>query len=404
LAVSAVLVLVALVLGLVAGPARAGNEPTAQQLRQQRAEAARLHALAGQRALRTQSARQRLGLLAQQAGHALDRYVVARNQARLARAAADLAQGRLEHAQRVVAYEQRELGRYVSAAYVNGGTMSDFSTVTALLQADSITEVTRAAGTIAFAGNQQGHTVERVRTAKVVADEARQQATAARAVAARAEAHAADEKKAADALVKQQQALVAELAARAARTKQAAAQAKATAHRMAVARRIAAERRAAAARARALALQRGALVQVAGTCSGGGGTTSYSNGQMPASALCPLWGAPGQVLRADAAAAFDRMSKAYAAHFGRPITVTDSYRSYAAQVACREQKGDLCATPGTSNHGWGTAVDLGDGVNSYGTVTYDWLKANSTRFGWFHPSWAEPGGSKPEPWHWEFAG
>jgi hypothetical protein len=29
---------------------------------------------------------------------------------------------------------------------------------------------------------------------------------------------------------------------------------------------------------------------------------------------------------------------------------------------------------------------------------------NAPRFGWFHPEWAELDGSKPEPWHWEFAG
>jgi D-alanyl-D-alanine carboxypeptidase len=306
---------------------------------------------------------------------------------------------------KVVTEEQTELGRYVSAAYVNGGSIGGLSTtVEAMLQAKSITEVTRAAGTIKFAGNQQGYTVARVRAARIEADQARQAAAAARAAATDAERKAATEKRAADQLVHQQQSLVRQLATAEAKTRQAAHEAKVRAHRLQVARRVAIARARAEARARAAALARGALVQVAGTCDGSGGTTSYSNGHMPASALCPLWGAPGQVLRADAAAAFDRLSKAYAAQFGRPITVTDSYRSYAAQVACRQQKGDLCATPGTSNHGWGTAVDLGDGVNSYGTATYDWMKANSTRFGWFHPSWAEPGGSKPEPWHWEFAG
>jgi D-alanyl-D-alanine carboxypeptidase len=25
-------------------------------------------------------------------------------------------------------------------------------------------------------------------------------------------------------------------------------------------------------------------------------------------------------------------------------------------------------------------------------------------FDWFHPAWAEPGGSRPEPWHWEYGG
>jgi hypothetical protein len=32
------------------------------------------------------------------------------------------------------------------------------------------------------------------------------------------------------------------------------------------------------------------------------------------------------------------------------------------------------------------------------------MKANAGRFGFFHPAWAEPGGGKPEAWHWEYSG
>ena len=31
----------------------------------------------------------------------------------------------------------------------------------------------------------------------------------------------------------------------------------------------------------------------------------------------------------------------------------------------------------------------------------EWLQANAWRWGWVPPAWAEPGGSSPEPWHWE---
>ena len=53
-------------------------------------------------------------------------------------------------------------------------------------------------------------------------------------------------------------------------------------------------------------------------------------------------------------------------HFGQNIGITDGYRSYDEQVACRLEKGSLCANPGTSNHGWGKAVDIGAccGVNT----------------------------------------
>jgi hypothetical protein len=32
------------------------------------------------------------------------------------------------------------------------------------------------------------------------------------------------------------------------------------------------------------------------------------------------------------------------------------------------------------------------------------MQDKSLIYGFFHPSWAQQGGSKPEPWHWEFAG
>jgi LAS superfamily LD-carboxypeptidase LdcB len=32
------------------------------------------------------------------------------------------------------------------------------------------------------------------------------------------------------------------------------------------------------------------------------------------------------------------------------------------------------------------------------------MKNNSMLYGWFLPAWAQQNGSKPEPWHWEFAG
>ena len=68
------------------------------------------------------------------------------------------------------------------------------------------------------------------------------------------------------------------------------------------------------------------------------------------------------------------------------------------------EKGSLCANPGTSNHGWGKAVDIGAccGINTGTGPAFDWLTINAGRYGWNHPAWAQPGGSKPEPWHWEY--
>lgn len=136
--------------------------------------------------------------------------------------------------------------------------------------------------------------------------------------------------------------------------------------------------------------------------SGAGAWGGYSNGQIPAVALCPLRSAPGHRLRCDAAKSFDALSAAFAQRFGHPISVTDSYRDYQTQVALKRRKGKWAATPGRSNHGWALAVDLGSGINRFGTPQHQWMKSNAARFGWVHPPWAEPSGSLPEPWHWEF--
>lgn len=137
--------------------------------------------------------------------------------------------------------------------------------------------------------------------------------------------------------------------------------------------------------------------------SGGGGTGwgGHRNGLIPPSALCEI-GIGGHRLRCDAALAFKAMSASYATAFGGPICLTDSYRSLEEQVAVFIEKPGLAAQPGTSNHGWGLAVDLCGGAETAGTEQDVWLHANAGRFGWVHPAWAEPGGSRPEAWHWEF--
>ena len=129
----------------------------------------------------------------------------------------------------------------------------------------------------------------------------------------------------------------------------------------------------------------------------------YPNGLIPPSAMCPL-GPAGHALRCDAAAAYRAMSSAFAGAFGTPICITDSYRTYSSQVRLYGQKPALAAVPGTSNHGWGLAVDLCGGIERFGTPEYLWMKANAGRFGFLHPDWAEPGNGREEPWHWEYAG
>ncbi|MBD8059371.1 D-alanyl-D-alanine carboxypeptidase family protein [Cellulomonas sp. JH27-2] len=128
----------------------------------------------------------------------------------------------------------------------------------------------------------------------------------------------------------------------------------------------------------------------------------YPNGQIPASALCALSFDSSARLRCDAAQDLEKLNTAYRKAFGRDLTITDSYRSLAGQISCRATKGSLCATPGTSNHGTGIAVDFGGGIQTSGTAAYAWMVAHAATYDWHHPSWATS--TKFEPWHWEYTG
>jgi len=127
---------------------------------------------------------------------------------------------------------------------------------------------------------------------------------------------------------------------------------------------------------------------VANTSSNGSAQWGgYENGRIPASALCPVPSRPVLLLECTAAVAFDSMNTAFRAAFGQDIGITDGYRSFDEQVACRAEKGSLCADPGTSNHGWAKAVDIGAccGVNTGTGPAFYWLTSNAARFGWVHP-------------------
>ncbi len=128
---------------------------------------------------------------------------------------------------------------------------------------------------------------------------------------------------------------------------------------------------------------------------------SYENGKIPDSELQALSFSPGNKMNKKAAIAMEEMNKAYKADNGSDLIINDAYREYDRQVKLREQLGSTAGVPGTSNHGWGLAVDIE--VGPFGSSAYNWLKANAHKYGYVHPAWAEPGGSNPEQWHWEYA-
>jgi LAS superfamily LD-carboxypeptidase LdcB len=131
-------------------------------------------------------------------------------------------------------------------------------------------------------------------------------------------------------------------------------------------------------------------------------TDGYTNGNIPLKALCAVAFAPSQHLRCDAAEALARLNAAYRVDFGHDLKITGSYRTLEEQISTRAAKGTMAAVPGTSNHGWGLAIDL-DQANGYRSAQYAWLKANAMTYGWHHPTYMDEGGRGPhEPWHWEF--
>ena len=418
--------------------------PTAAQVREQQREAARLQALADAQAGRADEARAALAGLADQAAAALEALDVALAEARTARAAAEEAEEQEQAArkrQRAAEDElariagqvddnRAQLGRYAAAAYRSGGN-SELQAAARLLEDGDVSDLGRQLSYTRMVGGAQGKLVDRLETARArqarltaEAADAAADAEAAAAVAedeagkAEAAAQRADEARAtADALVADQRAVVAALEEATAQGQQAAAAAAEKAANMAQARQIA-EQRLREAEAQRLADEAAGLVQnprpgarlsAAGDCVGGD-VGSYPNGLIPPSLLCPLWGAGGHILRADAAAAYSAMSKAFAAETGSPLCITDSYRSLELQIDLKLRKPVLAARPGTSEHGWGKAVDFCDwrgGARAsldFSSATYAWLSANGPRFGWYNPSWARQGGSKPEPWHWEYGG
>lgn len=129
---------------------------------------------------------------------------------------------------------------------------------------------------------------------------------------------------------------------------------------------------------------------------------TYPNGEMPEAALCAATPSGVQALRCDAAVAFRLLSAAFADEHGAELCITDSYRSRDGQEEVFKTKPGLAATPGTSVHGHGLAVDLCGGVERFGTAEHVWMVTQGPAYGWIHPSWAAEGGSRPEAWHFEY--
>jgi hypothetical protein len=308
---------------------------------------------------------------------------------------------RLAQAQAEAATSQLDMARWARNAYVAGGTLSSYQGWITVLQGDVVGDVSHDLAVLEHMGVLNGQELDRLRSAVTRQETFARRAAGAARTAAAAVTEAKAAKAHADALLAEQRAVLAQVQAEQLKT---VGSAEATRDELMRSKNADAVAAAAQLSAALRSRRAGTPVPIDPDRCKGLSTDGYANGEIPAAALCPLWGAPGQMLRGDAARAFTALSREYAKAFGTPICVTDSYRSRGQQVVLYATKPNLAARPGTSNHGWGTAVDLCGGVQSFGTPEHAWLLSNAPLYGWFHPSWAQAGGSRPEPWHWEYAG
>ena len=132
---------------------------------------------------------------------------------------------------------------------------------------------------------------------------------------------------------------------------------------------------------------------------------------------------PGIELQVDAAEALDAMMRAGLAE-GVDLRLLSGYRSQALQESIffdiasernqtAEERAQVSAPPGYSEHSTGYAIDLGDGAapethlsqSFEQTRAFRWLQDNAARY---HFVLSFPRGNQQgvmyEPWHWRFQG
>lgn len=264
-----------------------------------------------------------------------------------------------------------KLGDYAASAYINGGAASG---VAATLTSGSPSELVARQNTLAAVADNSTDLVRVLREAE--AEAAAERATAERASAS-AESASATAKEAAESASSsavQAQELLAALV-----EKETQAQSQALAE--------------AALRARVAAFSVGAGSGVSDAKGNPEEYKAFGNGMVPREMLSEV-GATGHYLWPPAARAFERLLAAAAAD-GLSIGITDSYRPLVVQQDLVVRKGlysqgGLAALPGTSNHGWGTALDL-----VLSSQSLAWMRTHASAFGFVEDT-------PRETWHWRY--
>jgi len=154
--------------------------------------------------------------------------------------------------------------------------------------------------------------------------------------------------------------------------------------------------------------------------------SNYDNGQIPLDKmkknkfLSKSLGGDSSYLMSEASDSLDALMNAFnnASFKGKQsITFTDGYRSLQRQEAMFAKYGQgRAAKPGTSNHGWGIAIDIYWGIrtnmfkdidsrpSAFKHPNYIWFFENGPNFGWFNPTKLRDDSKTDEWWHWEYHG
>ena len=146
------------------------------------------------------------------------------------------------------------------------------------------------------------------------------------------------------------------------------------------------------------------LIEAGGELDLKGWQSTYENARIPMTALAKVAGTDF-FMEPHAAAALRTMMNA-AKNAGINLGIGNTYRDYDTQSSLYQAhvSGNHpapVAAPGSSNHGWGLAVDL----SAVTDQQFQWLLRNAKTFGFTNP-WIEGKGdrSSVEPWHWEYQG
>ena len=302
-----------------------------------------------------------------------------------------------------VAKGQDDLGRWAREAYAVGGPLAAYQNWVTALSGDTTSQVGHDLALLDHVGVVNGTLLSQLQGASAAQQVVARSAAAAAAKARDAQATAAAARARADALLLQQRQVLAALQAEQLRTVGQAQQASRQLGLSTSADALAAQAQLTAV----LAARRAGEAGAAGPndCQGLD-TRGYANGEDPRPRRCARSGAPrGPTLRADAAAAFGACPQGLR-HPVRPSVVRHRLlpllgRSRSALFAAKPNPWPPARARATTAAAWPWTCAAGSSRSARSST---WLSHPRSALRLVPPAWAEPTGSRPEPWHWEFAG